>query len=61
MEATRCGPYGRRHIALQTAHLTGGSRRRRKADNATMLAISVAQVCAACDEILSRGDRRDAA
>jgi lipopolysaccharide heptosyltransferase I len=54
MDAARTGPYGRQHMAIQNAHLTGGSRRRRSAGNAAMLAISVEQVCAACDEILSR-------
>jgi ADP-heptose:LPS heptosyltransferase len=52
--ARRNGPYGDGHIALQKMLLTGGSRERRQADNAAMLAIEVADVCAACDELLSR-------
>jgi lipopolysaccharide heptosyltransferase I len=61
MDATRCGPYGGRAVSVQSAHLTGGSRRRRKAGNETMRAISVEQVCEACDQILGyRGRLRTA-
>jgi lipopolysaccharide heptosyltransferase I len=62
MPAERNGPYGPGHIALQNAILTGPSRQRRRADNATMLAIGAAQVCRACDEMLHRrdgGNRRE--
>jgi lipopolysaccharide heptosyltransferase I len=52
--ARRNGPYGEQHIALQNVLLPGGSRARRNADNASMLAISVAEVCAACDALLER-------
>jgi lipopolysaccharide heptosyltransferase I len=54
MPAERNGPYGPQHIALQKMRLTGGSRQRRSAGPESMLAISVADVCHACDEILSR-------
>jgi ADP-heptose:LPS heptosyltransferase len=54
MDAKHCGPYGEQHIAIQNASLTGGSRRRRKAGCEVMRAISVEQVCTACDEILNR-------
>jgi ADP-heptose:LPS heptosyltransferase len=56
MPHERNGPYGQRHIALQVERLTGGSRERRTADNATMRAISVDLVAAACEAILSRGE-----
>jgi heptosyltransferase I len=59
MPAERNGPYGPGHIALQVICLTGSSRSRRTAGNESMLAITVEQVAAACDEILSRpADRR---
>ena len=53
----RNGPYGPQHITIQAARLVGSSRARASADNATMLAIDVARVAAACDTILAR--RRD--
>jgi len=54
MPHERNGPYGSQHIAVQKVWLTGSSRERRQADNASMLAIIVAEVCAACDTILDR-------
>lgn len=54
VSARRNGPYGANHIALQNVCLSGTSRQRRSADNASMQAISVAEVCAACDEMLKR-------
>ncbi|HTU24354.1 MAG TPA: glycosyltransferase family 9 protein [Pirellulales bacterium] len=57
MPGERNGPYGGKHVTIQVARLTGTSRERRGADNATMLAIDVPRVTAACDAILSR--RRD--
>ena len=54
MPAERNGPYGRQHIAIQVARLTGSSRERRTANNDTMLAIDVPCVAAACDAILAR-------
>jgi lipopolysaccharide heptosyltransferase I len=61
MPAERNGPYGSGHISLQTVCLTGSSRSRRTANNDSMLAISVQQVVAACDEILSRKSDRQCA
>ena len=52
MPGERNGPYGPGHVVVQKALLTGSSRERRQADNASMLAITVEDVCAACDEIL---------
>lgn len=46
------GPYGQ--IAVQQAYEKGSERRRRKADNAAMQAISVQHVCDAIDEIEAR-------
>ena len=54
MPAERNGPYGPGQISIQTVCLTGSSRSRRTANNDAMLAISVEQVTAACDEILGR-------
>ncbi len=58
MPADRNGPYGADHIALQNVCLEGSSRSRRRASNESMRAISVAEVCSACDRILDR-DRTD--
>lgn len=58
MPAERNGPYGPQHLAIQKARLGGSSRAKRAADNATMLAIEVSHVTAACDEILGRGAAR---
>jgi ADP-heptose:LPS heptosyltransferase len=54
MPVERNGPYGPRHIGIQKATLTGGSRQRRNASDATMLAISVEDVAAACGALLDR-------
>lgn len=61
MPAERNGPYGTQHIALQKVCLTGSSRSRRTADNASMLAIRVADVTAACDSLLDHQVALDAA
>jgi ADP-heptose:LPS heptosyltransferase len=53
MPATRNGPYGLNHVALQNVCLAGSSRERRGADDASMRAISAAEVCAACRAILA--------
>lgn len=53
MPAWRNGPYGRQHRSVQAVELTGSSRQRRTAGPESMLAISVAQACAACDGILA--------
>jgi lipopolysaccharide heptosyltransferase I len=50
----RNGPYGEKHISLQKMLLQGGSRERRNAGDAAMRAISVEDVCAACDDLLGR-------
>lgn len=51
--ASQSGPHGLGHRAIQETYLEGTSRERRKADNATMKAISVESVCKACSEVLS--------
>lgn len=61
MPHQRNGPYGPRHIALQRARIDGTSRQRRGASDATMRAIQVEDVCQACDRLLERGTRPDAA
>jgi heptosyltransferase-1 len=52
--ADRHGPYGEKHIAIQKRTLEGrvGTRDRRYASPEYMAAISVGDVCEACDEIL---------
>jgi lipopolysaccharide heptosyltransferase I len=54
------GPYGPEHIALQKARFTGSTRGRRTAPPHLMEAITVADVCEACDRILRR-TRNDSA
>jgi heptosyltransferase I len=54
MPVSRCGPFGSKHIALQNAKLAGKLKNRRTADNSTMLAIGIDDVCQACEEILDR-------
>ena len=54
MPAERNGPYGPRHIAIQKAAFEGTSRQRRNASNELMEAITVDDVCQACDTILGR-------
>ncbi len=58
MPVERNGPYGPAHLGIQKATLTGGSRGRRSASDATMRAISVDDVTAACDTLLSRSAGR---
>lgn len=58
MPAERNGPYGAQHIAVQRIRLQGTSRERRTAGPESMEAILVADVCAACDQILSRQQSR---
>lgn len=50
----RNGPYGSTHITLQKARLAGSSKERRTANGDAMAAISIDDVCAACDRILDR-------
>ena len=53
MPAERNGPYGSQHVALQKATYQGGRHGRRKAPRALMDAITVEDVCVACDQILA--------
>jgi ADP-heptose:LPS heptosyltransferase len=48
----RNGPYGPQHVIVQKGCFTG--RGRRKAAPELMEAISVADVCAACEQVLAR-------
>lgn len=57
MPAERNGPYGPQHVALQKLRFQGTSRQRRHAPAELMQAISVGDVCAACDRILERPQR----
>ena len=58
--ASQSGPHGEGHRALQEVYLEGTSRERRKADNATMKAISVEAVCKACSELIAERQAADA-
>jgi heptosyltransferase-1 len=49
-----CGPYGSGHRAVQAFYQSGSARQRRSAGNNAMRAVSVADVCAACEEVLSQ-------
>ncbi|MFV2069792.1 MAG: glycosyltransferase family 9 protein [Pirellulales bacterium] len=53
MPRERNGPYGSPHVALQRQSIDGTSRQRRGATDATMRAISVDDVCTACDRLLA--------
>jgi len=48
------GPYGEQHVAVQAFLQTGTSLRRRFTPNTAMLAITIEDVCRACDKILKR-------
>jgi lipopolysaccharide heptosyltransferase I len=61
MPAERNGPYGAGSVAVQKMLLSGTSRQRRTANNRSMEAISIEDVCAACDEALARGAARRSA
>jgi len=52
MPAERNGPYGPGHVAVQKICLTGTSRERRTAGPESMEAISIDDVCGACEQIL---------
>lgn len=58
--ASQSGPHGTGHRVLQEVYLEGTSRERRKADNASMKAISVESVCAACSGLLAECQAADA-
>ncbi len=52
--ATRHGPYGVQHIALQQMVFEGSSRERRTAPPIYMESISTEMVCEACDRVLEK-------
>lgn len=60
-EASRCGAYGSKNIALQKVYEAGSYGERRRADNAAMCEITVEDVNAACDQLLKMNARRLAA
>jgi heptosyltransferase I len=49
-----CGPYGSGHRAVQAFYQAGSARQRRNAGNNAMRGVSASDVCAACDEVISR-------
>ncbi|QDV69929.1 Lipopolysaccharide heptosyltransferase 1 [Rosistilla carotiformis] len=51
------GPYGPQHLSIQKARFDGSSRERRGADNWSMQAIPVAEVCAGLTQMLSMSSR----
>lgn len=53
MPGDRNGPYGPQHVLVQKVCLQGSSRARRTANNASMLAIEVGDVCRASDQVLA--------
>ena len=61
MPASRNGPYGPQHVALQGMTFHGSSRQRRHAPAALMEAIGAELVCEACDRILGRHGGQSAA
>jgi ADP-heptose:LPS heptosyltransferase len=54
----RTGPYGPNHVRLQAWYQDGTSRQRRSAANTAMQAITVEDVCRACDQVLTRSRSR---
>ncbi len=54
--AEKHGPFGPQHVVLQKMRFEGSTHARRYAPPIYMEAINVASVCAACGEILSRGE-----
>lgn len=50
----RNGPYGPKHAGVQRMRLQGSSRERRQAGPESMEAISVADVCEACERVLGQ-------
>jgi lipopolysaccharide heptosyltransferase I len=55
------GPFGSQHIALQKASSPSSTRQRRTASPELMEAITVADVCSACDRILATRGRASTA
>ncbi len=56
MSAERNGPYGPQHVAVQKVHFEGSSRQRRNAPTTLMEAITVEDVCEACDQVLGAAE-----
>jgi heptosyltransferase I len=56
--AERHGPYGQQHIAIQKAFFEGSTRQRRRASSDLMQAITVEDVCNACDRVLQSIGKR---
>ena len=56
--ASRHGPYGGQHVALQKMFFEGPDRARRTAPAIYMESISTEMACEACDRILQRGEGR---
>jgi lipopolysaccharide heptosyltransferase I len=56
--ASRHGPYGGQHVALQEMFFEGPDRARRTAPAIYMESIGTEMVCKACDRILERGEGR---
>jgi heptosyltransferase I len=56
--AEKHGPYGTQHIAVQKAFFEGSSRQRRHASPQLMRAITVEDVCSACDRIMQLARNR---
>lgn len=56
MPAERNGPYGPGHAAVQKMCLKGTSRQRRTAGPESMEAISIEDVCKACDQVLGSAE-----
>ncbi len=52
--AEKHGPYGPQHVTVQKMRMEGSTRQRRRAPPLYMEAISVADVCDACRQILTR-------
>ena len=51
-----CGPYGPKHVALQSYFHDGSARERRRATNDAMRAITVEQVLEACGKVLEEAE-----
>ncbi len=58
-QVSHSGPHGPGHRALQEVYLEGSCRERRRADNATMKAISIQAVCQACSEVIAENGPAD--
>jgi hypothetical protein len=56
--AAWCGAYGPQNFRLQSSYAPDEAYKRHGADDAAMRAITLAQVSAACDELLARHTTR---